>query len=565
LYFPKFNLSSPSLASGIVNVPWVSGGALSIRKKIFHELGGFDERFFLYFEDVDLCKRCENLNNEVVLNTNLHVFHEGGKSTDSATRARAYALSQDRYFAKHRPFWERCLLSLARFLEKYWLPLVVTALSSLALVSVGSGPGWIATGIFLICLTVLTARKASFGVSVILASLVFGQSIRLPLSNSIGLTVTDVLSFPVLVGLYMNIVLRGSTTIFMKSLAKMWWLPAAILPGLLFAYERLPLADFVTTVAYCLRLAAVLSLFPLVRVANIKYGTIRSLLFSVALILAGLGFIQLILVPSLPVTHESWFSQVLLGYSRGGWDPHQNRLFSSWLDPNFLGGFFVIIIGLVFARLNYFFSDKDKVGFSPILIAIPVYVALVLTKSRASFLSLVVVTLAFFFLAKAKRLVVPVISGIIAMLILFPAFSSRIFVVPTEDPTVALRTHALSQAVGHLQRYPVFGIGYNAYGTEQIVSGNVNDIAINSLAGTDNFLLMFLATTGVWGFVILMTVTSVLVSKLLERRTDEANFGALLSLVALIVHAQFIQSFTYIHLLLPLVLIMGSRQDKGNV
>jgi hypothetical protein len=38
-------------------VPFAQGSFLLIRTELFRELGGFDERFFLYMEDADLCKR----------------------------------------------------------------------------------------------------------------------------------------------------------------------------------------------------------------------------------------------------------------------------------------------------------------------------------------------------------------------------------------------------------------------------------------------------------------------------------------------------------------------------
>lgn len=39
------------------SVDWVVGGCFVIRKNLFYELHGFDERFFLFFEDTDLCQR----------------------------------------------------------------------------------------------------------------------------------------------------------------------------------------------------------------------------------------------------------------------------------------------------------------------------------------------------------------------------------------------------------------------------------------------------------------------------------------------------------------------------
>jgi len=38
-------------------IDWVRGAAMMIRKKYFQEIGGFDERFFMYLEDTDLCRR----------------------------------------------------------------------------------------------------------------------------------------------------------------------------------------------------------------------------------------------------------------------------------------------------------------------------------------------------------------------------------------------------------------------------------------------------------------------------------------------------------------------------
>lgn len=43
--------------AGRAVVPWVTGGCLLVRRDCFEQLGGLDESFFLYYEDVDFCRR----------------------------------------------------------------------------------------------------------------------------------------------------------------------------------------------------------------------------------------------------------------------------------------------------------------------------------------------------------------------------------------------------------------------------------------------------------------------------------------------------------------------------
>ena len=48
------------------NIDWVVGGCLMIRRDLFAEIGGFDKRFFLFFEDIDLCRRIHLKGKKVV-------------------------------------------------------------------------------------------------------------------------------------------------------------------------------------------------------------------------------------------------------------------------------------------------------------------------------------------------------------------------------------------------------------------------------------------------------------------------------------------------------------------
>lgn len=79
------------------------GCALLVRAEMFREIGGFDERFFLYYEDIDLCLRARAAGWEVAMAPAAHVRHEGSKSTRGEPTAKVYhhARSRALFFARH--------------------------------------------------------------------------------------------------------------------------------------------------------------------------------------------------------------------------------------------------------------------------------------------------------------------------------------------------------------------------------------------------------------------------------------------------------------------------------
>lgn len=81
---------------------WVSGAALAIKKEVFKNLGGFDENFFMYFEDIDLCKRARALEKKVYYYPELSILHAGGGSRmREKNRKIIYYASQEHYFEKY--------------------------------------------------------------------------------------------------------------------------------------------------------------------------------------------------------------------------------------------------------------------------------------------------------------------------------------------------------------------------------------------------------------------------------------------------------------------------------
>lgn len=106
-------------------VGWVSGGALLIRRSLFMQLRGFDEHFFLYWEDVDLCRRAAHLGQQTILLPSARAVHQRGASLKSAARKTAlYDASADKYFRKYyAPMICRSLSSL-RTLYRFFSPQV---------------------------------------------------------------------------------------------------------------------------------------------------------------------------------------------------------------------------------------------------------------------------------------------------------------------------------------------------------------------------------------------------------------------------------------------------------
>ncbi len=62
-------------------VPWVKGAAMAVRREAFDAVGGFDESYFMYFEDADLCYRLNAADWQVHFAPVTTVVHIGGAST----------------------------------------------------------------------------------------------------------------------------------------------------------------------------------------------------------------------------------------------------------------------------------------------------------------------------------------------------------------------------------------------------------------------------------------------------------------------------------------------------
>ncbi len=111
------------------DVDWVPGAFSIIPRDVLERVGYFDEKFFLYYEEVDLCKRIKNAGFRVRYWPDVVVVHLGGESSKAlkATKSMAFSESGSQltlwrmrsaflYYRKHHG----ATVWLAKELERIW-------------------------------------------------------------------------------------------------------------------------------------------------------------------------------------------------------------------------------------------------------------------------------------------------------------------------------------------------------------------------------------------------------------------------------------------------------------
>lgn len=100
-----------------IGAGWIAGTAFFIPREYFLNLGGFDERIFMYFEDVDLCKRIRETEKKITYFPEFKVLHKCGSAYSgegSNWQKQNYYDSLVYYFEKHRPKSEAVIVKILR-------------------------------------------------------------------------------------------------------------------------------------------------------------------------------------------------------------------------------------------------------------------------------------------------------------------------------------------------------------------------------------------------------------------------------------------------------------------
>lgn len=93
---------TPAAREDLLRPDWVAGMFMLFRAEAFRSVGGFDEKYFLYYEDVDICARLRRQGRGISVCPAATVVHDAQRTSHRDLRyATWHARSMLRYFVKH--------------------------------------------------------------------------------------------------------------------------------------------------------------------------------------------------------------------------------------------------------------------------------------------------------------------------------------------------------------------------------------------------------------------------------------------------------------------------------
>lgn len=358
-------------------------------------------------------------------------------------------------------------------------------------------------------------------------SVITGQLIRVPFGTHGGITFLDisVICFT-LFGFLKNKFELKSPPVFLK-IFFCFLLVCLISLGL--TPLHLTSQEFLSSLFYTVRLAFYALFFWLI--ISKSFGSLQNkqiLLYS-GLGLAVLGLLQFVFLP------DFGFLTV------AGWDPHYFRTVTTFFDPNFAGGYFVLTLILLLQK-----------KWSNFVFAI-IYLALLTTFSRSSYLMFLVSSLSLSFLNRSKKLA---IISVLLFIILMMGFQiySQLVARPRgidREQSASFRLSTWQQGFAIFQKSPLLGIGYNSYryAIREYKLADDQFYKSHGASGNDSSLLFVLATTGILGFIayILFLVS-------LLKYAIGNNFVLAAAVLGLLAHSFFANSLFYPFILIWLLL-----------
>ncbi len=379
---------------------------------------------------------------------------------------------------------------------------------------------------------------------IITLAIICGQLVKIPIRGG-GATLIDLAVIGVcLIGLYqIKFKLKKPPAYILAGLS--FCLIAII--SLIFTPLSLTTKEYSVSIFYTLRFSSYILLGWLIYsqvLSSLKRDINKILIFSGAG-LAVLGLWQFIFLPDL---------KFLTPF---GWDPHFYRTASSFLDPNFLGAFLVLILLLI---LQNTLLLKSKVK---ILLFTVVYLALMTTFSRSSYGMFLISFFSFSFFKKSFKLVILTIILFATLLFSFKIYIRSVNKVTPLDrsQTASYRLSTWQQGLEIFKKNPILGVGFNTYSfaLKQYKLADQQFLSGRGSTGNDSSLLSVAATTGILGIITYLFFLLTLFF------SWKKNIPLKSAILGLIVHSFFVNSLFYPFILVWLILsASSSANEKPN-
>ena len=111
--FAGVNLNHQVIKPQLQQVEAISGALILIKNQVFKKIKGFDEKFPLHFEDLDLFIRCRNHGNTILFNPNVTAVHHQGLSSKSNPKIEQLKkIGRQRYFYKHCSYFSYLIIKI---------------------------------------------------------------------------------------------------------------------------------------------------------------------------------------------------------------------------------------------------------------------------------------------------------------------------------------------------------------------------------------------------------------------------------------------------------------------
>jgi len=382
----------------------------------------------------------------------------------------------------------------------------------------------------------------------------FGEIFRFDAGNNISIKPLDIISIGLLLW---TTFLYVKNKKFRKSLKGYYFFfPIVGVISLLINSYWLSPHNLFTSFLYCLRWVSYMSVFfAIIQLDESFKKRITKFLIADGLLILFIGYVQFFLYPNLRNLYYL------------GWDEHLYRMFSSFLDPNFVGTFFVLylvfIAGLLFFKTKTL-TKKMVIFYTAVIIV--TLIAAFLTYSRSALVMLLVSGITFFLLLQKRKFILYLIGAmVIFIIVISPYFYIENINLLRINSSLS-RFQSAQHALDVIQSDPVIGVGFDSYRYAQIRLHLINPdskFPSHSASGDDTSLLFVFATTGIIGLFAYCFLWFKLLKEAKEKY--KKNSFALIFIASgagLFINSLFINSLFYPEIMFWIWMIAGLMYIK---